>query len=457
MSLLNAIQDGEGKNVEFKEELPSSQAIAKTVIAFSNTAGGKLIIGVNDQGEVTGLKSDVDILELEDKVASVIYDNCYPNVLPDIYTTTIDDQVLLVIEVYRGNLLPYYLKKHGKNEGVYIRIGATNRKASYENILELERQRMNLSYDQEANRQVDFHSLDLSLISDRFAKVNKSLDKSVMKNLKLVLEENGTLYPSNGLLILLGKFEHVRMKCSRFKGTTMDVFLDRKEYDGDLFTQLENTENFIKNHIRLSSQIKGLQREDQYELPIEAIRESLVNAVVHRDYSNDGRDIKIGIYDDIVNIVSPGAFPSTITQEDLLEGRSEIRNKVIARVFKELNYIEQWGSGIRRIKSSCKARGLKEPEIVEKGDFVDVSLYREVEHVIEAVENTISLTDQEQKIIEFLKEQDNCITTREAESVLGVAERRARKILKDMVGKGILKRVGRTTNTHYRMKDIDAK
>jgi ATP-dependent DNA helicase RecG len=110
MSLFNAVQGGEGKNVEFKEELPSSQAIAKTVIAFSNTAGGKLIIGVNDQGEVTGLKPNVDILELQDKIASVIYDNCYPNVLPDIYTTIIDDKVLLVIEVYRGNLLPYYLK-----------------------------------------------------------------------------------------------------------------------------------------------------------------------------------------------------------------------------------------------------------------------------------------------------------------------------------------------------------
>jgi ATP-dependent DNA helicase RecG len=95
----------------------------------------------------------------------------------------------------------------------------------------------------------------------------------------------------------------------------MDVFLDRKEYNGDVFTQLENAENFIKNHIKLSSEIKGLQREDQYEIPLEAIRESLVNAVVHRDYSNDGRDINIGIYDDIVNIVSPGGFPSIITKD----------------------------------------------------------------------------------------------------------------------------------------------
>lgn len=168
MSLLRTIQNGEGKKVEFKEKLPNSGAIARTVVAFSNTGGGKLIIGVNDQGEVIGLKPEIDVLELQDKVASIIYDNCYPNILPDIYTTTIDGQVLLVIEVYRGNLLPYYLKKHGKNEGVYIRVGATNRKASHENILELERQRMNLSYDQEANRAVALESLDLTLISERF-------------------------------------------------------------------------------------------------------------------------------------------------------------------------------------------------------------------------------------------------------------------------------------------------
>jgi ATP-dependent DNA helicase RecG len=267
-----------------------------------------------------------------------------------------------------------------------------------------------------------------------------------------VIEENGTLYPSNGLLIILGKLEHVRMKCSRFKGTTMDVFLDRKEYEGDLFTQLENAENFIKNYIRLSSEIKGLQREDQYEIPLEAIRESLVNAVVHRDYSNHGRDIKVGIYDDIVNVVSPGGFPSTITQEDILEGRSEIRNKVVARVFKELNYIEQWGSGIRRIKSSCKLRGLKEPEIVEKGDFVDVSLYREATKSTEDIGNSISLTVQEQKIVAFLKEHGGIVRTKDAKSVLDVEERRAREILKDLADKQIIEKKGRGPSTFYELK-----
>lgn len=208
----------------------------------------------------------------------------------------------------------------------------------------------------------------------------------------------------------------------------------------------------IKNHISLSSVIKGLQREDQYEIPLEAIRESLVNAVVHRDYVNDGRDIKIGVYDDLVNIVSPGAFPSTMTQEDLLEGRSEARNKVIARVFKELNFIEQWGSGIRRIKSSCLARGLREPEIIEKGDFVEVSLYREkLRKRRPALEQPVS-NKQEEIILEYLRLNNNRVTTKGAVSILGLGERPSREILNKMVKSGILERIGKTTNTYYRSR-----
>jgi len=457
MSLQKSIRNGEGKTIDFKVEIPNSNTLAKTIIAFSNTAGGKLIIGVDNQGEIIGLEPNVNIFELKDKVASIIYETCYPTVLTDIYTTTIDDHLFLIVEVYRGNLLPYYLKSKGKNEGVYIRVGATNRKASHENILELERQRMNISFDQEANREVAFDSLNISSIESRFMLAGKVLDQSVMKNLNLMIEENGTFYPSNGLLILLGKLDHVSIKCSRFKGTAMDVFLDRKEYDGDLFTQLENAENFIKNHIKLSSEIVGLQRKDQYEIPLEAIRESLINAAVHRDYSNDGRDIKVGIYDDIVNVVSPGGFPSTITQEDILEGRSEIRNKVIARVFKELNYIEQWGSGIRRIKSSCKNKGLKEPEILEKGDYVDVSLYREIVAQKQVSEEVLISKEYEELISDYLKLNQNKITTKEAQVVLDLGERRSREILRVMVDKDILERVGRTTNTHYRMKECETK
>lgn len=104
----------------------------------------------------------------------------------------------------------------------------------------------------------------------------------------------------------------------------------------------------------------------------------MINAVIHRDYCNQGRDIKVGVYDNIVNIVSPGGFPNSLTAESLTEGRSEIRNRVVARIFKELGFIEQWGSGIQRIKNICTAHGLVEPRIREKGDFVDVEFYRPV-------------------------------------------------------------------------------
>jgi ATP-dependent DNA helicase RecG len=257
-----------------------------------------------------------------------------------------------------------------------IQLGASNRKADFEHILELERQRRNQSFDEEICREQDLAALDLGPLRDRFGRLGKPLDEEKLKNLKLIKLEQGTLYPTQGLMILLGALPHVVIKCARFKGTDMSVFLDRKEYGGDLLGQLEQAEAFIKNHIHLRGEINGLQRTDTYELPESALREALVNAIVHRDYTNQGRDIKVGVYDDIVNIVSPGGFPSTLTIETLLDGRSEIRNRVVARVLKELGYIEQWGSGIQRIRSACLAMGLVEPLIREKGDFVDVEFYR---------------------------------------------------------------------------------
>lgn len=196
-----------------------------------------------------------------------------------------------------------------------------------------------------------------------------------MLNLKLIKYDRSNsankLYPTIGLLILLGHYEHVEIKCSRFKGNTMAVFIDKKEYSNDVFSQLEQAEAFIKNHLHLHAEVLGLQRTDTYEIPIPAIREALLNAVMHRDYSNAGRDIKIGVYDDILNIVSPGGLPNGLTMREVLKGRSEIRNTVIARVFKQLNLVEQWGSGIARIKQYCQDTGVALPTLTETGDFID--------------------------------------------------------------------------------------
>ncbi|OHW61567.1 divergent AAA domain protein [Andreesenia angusta] len=465
MELTKEILKGESKVLEFKENMPNNESIAKTIIAFSNTSGGKLLIGVSDKREIIGIDKNLDIFDIQDKVASIIYDNCYPTIIPEIYTSNIDGKIIMVIEVFRGNLIPYFMKKYGENEGVYIRVGATNRKASFENILDLERQSRRISFDEEINYDEDFGDMDITPVEKRFRDMGKTLDLEKLKNLKLIKVENGRVYATNGLSIILGTFENCMVKCSRFKGTSMDVFLDKKEYIGDLFSQIDKIEGFIKSHIKLKSEIKGLQRKDILEIPIEAIREAIVNAIVHRDYANKGRDVKVGIYDDILNIVSPGGFPSTITEEDIISGRSEVRNKVIARVFKELNYIEQWGSGINRIKSSCIKHGLKEPLIKETGDFVSVEIYRELpgsadkvpgsaDKVPGSADKNIDLSDQEVKVLNYLKDNAK-VTTSQTMKLCSVKERRARIILKGMVEKRLLRVVGKGRATCYTVNNLD--
>lgn len=460
MNLIEQIAGGESKTLELKRELPSSEQIAKTILAFANTSGGKLVIGVDDQRQIMGIACD-DIFALQDKITSMIFDSCYPNILPEIYTLNHEDKLLLVIEVFRGNLLPYYLKKEGKNNGTYLRIGATNRKASLDNIIDLERQRRNLAYDEEVNYDTEFSVLDLAPLARVFTEQGKILDEQKLLSLKLVKLENNILYPTNALLILLGKLEHCHVKCARFKGTTMDIFIDKKEYSGDIFSILENTQNFILNHIHLRGEITGLYRNDTYEIPPVALREALINALIHRDYINAGRDIKVGVYDDIVNIVSPGGFPNTITASDIEAGRSEARNKVVANVFKILGLIEQWGSGIKRIKSSCLAYGLIVPQIAESGDFVDVEIYRPPQQTSISTDNLVpdtaghrrippdtELSHEKQLIIDYITSNQQ-INSKQVEALLILKERRVREILSQMVETGLLVRKGSGPKTYY--------
>ena len=210
MIVIAQIALGESKTLELKRELPSAEHIAKTVIAFANTSGGKLVIGVDDERKIVGIVGD-NIFSLQDRIISIIFDSCYPNILPEIYAINYEDKLLLVIEVSRGNLFPYYLKKEGKINGTYLRIGATNRKASLENIIDLERQRRNLGYDEEVNYEVEFASLDLTPLVRVFKDQGKSLDAQKLLSLKLTKEENNVLYPTNGLLILLGKLGHCQV------------------------------------------------------------------------------------------------------------------------------------------------------------------------------------------------------------------------------------------------------
>jgi len=195
-----------------------------------------------------------------------------------------------------------------------------------------------------------------------------------------------------------------------------------------------------------------------HKIPLLALREIVLNAIIHRDYTRNS-DIKIVIYDDIVEIISVGGFVNGLTIDDISNGRSELRNKVVANLFKELNFIESWGSGIGKVRNSCDKRGVKF-ELREKGLFVEAVFYRPISETVakpsdtvgKVSDNLISFSFQEETIIAYIKKH-NRIVSKDVKKLLGIKESRTRELLKQMVEKGLIVRLGRGRSTSYIKKD----
>ena len=368
MNIQELIQKGESRTLEFKEKLPKSESLAKTAVAFANGAGGKMLIGVEDKTQKIKGLSDQECSEYTDKIINIIFDLCSPLIRPEIYRYSVDGKGILVVDIFPGGNLPYYLRKEGKGNGVYVRIGSHNKKAGIEQIQELERKSRNISFDEIEDIDAEITDLDLEKLKvDFYNYTDKKLTENDLINLKILKKNGNAEIPTVGGYLLAGKnpdkYFQSAVKCARFKGTTTDIFIDQKEFRGPLYEQVENTVKFLMTHIELSGQLEGIQRVDKYAIPIKALREAVVNAIIHRDYSISGADIKVAVFDDIVEITSPGTMPGALAIDDIGNGRSEIRNKVIARFFNEINFIEQWGTGFKKIFGWCKDASLDTPKL----------------------------------------------------------------------------------------------
>jgi len=347
----------ESRKLEFKEAFPKGDQIARTAVAFANGAGGRIVFGVKDvPRQIIGIP-DSQIFKTEEWITNCIFDICTPSIVPEIYIQSVEGRSLLVVEIYPGAQKPYKIKKSGRTNEVYIRVGASNRKASAETIEALERQRRKVSFDALTVFECPVKDIDLSRFKNAFkAQTGRNIGKTQLFNMGLFQKEQARQCPTNAALLLSDSparkqnFPYAKIECARFKRTDKRVFLDQLTIEGPIHDSVEPCLTFIKKNIALGSTIGEIYRNDRWEYPLEAIREALINAIIHRDYAILGSDIKVAIYDDMLEITSPGPLPDALPVEELGTGRSEIRNRVLAPIFKELKLIEAWGSGIQKIR-----------------------------------------------------------------------------------------------------------
>ncbi len=390
---------GESRTMEFKKELPDkSIKYMNSVVAFSNTSGGKIIIGIEDKTrEVLGVPID-KAFEIIDSITNAISDSCTPQIIPDITLQTINDKTIVIVSIYPGKQRPYYITSIGKENGVFIRTSGSSRRADEAQVKELEFEGANRYFDQTycvghtvSNEQInklcsDMKDWALKACKNEEEKKNvKDVTKGNLISWGLLSERDGELFPTNGFMLLSeNPFPQAKIQCAVFKGTTRNVFVDKREYTGPIHEQIEEAYQFVLRNIKLGATIRGLYRVEDYELPIESIRELICNAVTHRSYIDEGC-VQVLLFDDRLEVTSPGMLFGGLSIEDLKEGQSRPRNRGIASAFVAMKVIEQWGTGIPRIIETCQKYGLQEPEFIEIGMDFRVNLYRK--QAIEKIKN----------------------------------------------------------------------
>ncbi len=503
---IEEIVRGESKNTEFKEELPrKSEKYTKTVVAYANTQGGKLIFGVVDETrEIVGIDESI-LFQVMDSIANAISDSCEPQIIPEIEPSTVERKTVIVVTVAPEPHRPYFLKSKGKEEGTYIRVGGTTRLASPEKIKELEMEGSKISWDEltcvgykvtenaikklcrDMNRRRK-EIQDQNNLSEKLPAVTRAN----LENWKVLKKSNDGYLASNAFVLLTSDyFRFSRTQCAVFKGTDRNVFLDKREYTGPLYEQIDEAISFVLRNIRLGAKIEGIQRKEAYELPVAAIREMIVNAHCHR-LMTDESCVQVAIYDDRLEVTSPGGLYNGLTFEEALQGHSKLRNRVVANVFNQIGLIEAWGTGLQRIRISAIEYGLPEPEFIEMPETFRVNLFRKplllenrkaggenvgddrkkndkssakfgekgTEKGIKIVEATEKGTEkgveifegtETQKVLEIIK-QNPSATIMNMSGIMGISVKRVRNILDKMRESGQIYREGAQKNGKWLIK-----
>ena len=426
----------EGKTIEFKESSKSLVNVVRTAVAFANTAGGIIVIGIEDKTKkIVGVSNP---LQEEERIANVISDSIAPLMIPDIEILTYRGKEIIIVNIYHS-AGPFYIKAQGLKKGTLIRFGSTNRVVDAETLKALQDYARNKYFDETPCLEKKISNLDWPMIQSLYKEVNKKMTPESAESIGLITQYNNKEYPSYGAIILFGSdrlklFPEAKIRCARFLGNDRITILDRLDIETYLPIALDEALKFIRRNTSMGAKIGDLRRVDIPQYPPIAVRESIINAIVHAEYAIKGIPITIAIFNDRIEITNPGALPFGLTMEKALAGASRIRNRVIAKVFYQLKFIEQWGTGLRRIIDSCLKNGLESPQFEELNNQFRVTIFA-------LKKGKIKLSKFESKLIAFLKKHGK-ITTKEAAAVWGVTTRTARLRLIKLVNDGIIVKTG---------------
>jgi len=449
----------ESDTLELKKSVGEWKEIIETVNAFSNTRGGEIYIGINNNGEVDGVEIGKNTLE---DLTNKIKENTDPKIFPQITREVIDDKSIIIIEVKESS--DHLVLAFGRP---YKRVGKSTVRMSkdeYENLI-LEKHKVKLQFDTKICIKATIKDIDKEKLRWflRKSKEERHYDidpetpiKEALNRLNIIQDGN----PNNTAILLFGKdpqkfFPQIKIRAGRFKGIEGLDFIDLKVLEGSIPDLREKAMNFIAEHIKHGVFFDANRRYDKWEYPLRALEEVLNNALAHRDYFSNA-EIHLSIYDDRIEVWNPGELPPTLTPEDLKrEHKSIPRNKFLADKLFLIKYIEEWGRGTNRIIDEMRDNKLPEPEFKSYSGGFAVILYGPGKSFEEKIEKEkmhyLEINKRQGKAIEYLK-TINFISTKVYMELNKVSDKTAFLELKDLLNKNILIKEGKGRTTIYKLK-----
>jgi len=437
--LRKLIKGGETETVEFKASF--DKETLETSGAFANTKGGIILTGVSDRGEIKGIQIGKETLR---DWANQISQSSEPRIIPEIEIGTRDRKNVAVIRIKEFPIKPVFVKGR-----CFRRVGNSNRVMQAREIAEMHFQPTGMSWDRLTVTNASIGEIDLEKVKQyiesakgaRRRKISGG-EKPLQVLEKLELIKDGKLTWAAILLFHNHPqrfLSQAMIHCGKFKEETMVI--DDRMIEGAIIEQIEEAMDFIRKNINVRFVMTGKPaREEVWDYPLEAMREAVINAVCHRDYTVPS-NTEVRIYDNELIVWNPGGLPLGLTVEDLYKPHpSVLRNKGIGGIFYDMGLIEQWGSGIDKMRKACQKGGIPEPKFEEHQGFRVI--FRKDIYTVEYLQK-IGLNERQIKAVMYVKEKGR-ITNREYREMFNIKNRMALIDISALCEKRIMTRVGKT-------------